>query len=194
MQRASHWSQIVVQRRRRQRKRNEQGEGGAESLYLTNKNPQNKNRNNNAKQTASILCLEVVIFAMFVCFFFNEGVLVCVCVLLVCVCFPRLTEMGIKSFWDMVNIAEKEHLSMRDHVMQVLPVGRVRCLQALMALLRRHHRQSRSGTHLASTRSHPAATRSIHATSAAALSQEEVIAAMFVAHALYVQLATPAPV
>ena len=58
------------------------------------------------------------------------------CVPLVCVCFPRLTEMGIKGFWDMVNIAENERnepLSMRDHVMQVLPVGRVRCLEALMA-------------------------------------------------------------
>ena len=41
--------------------------------------------------------------------------------------------MGIKGFWDMVNIAENEHLSMRDHVMQVPPVGRVRCLEALMA-------------------------------------------------------------
>ena len=44
--------------------------------------------------------------------------------------------MGIKGFWDMVNIAgneRNEYLSMRDHVMQVPPVGRVRCLQALMA-------------------------------------------------------------
>ena len=44
--------------------------------------------------------------------------------------------MGIKGFWDMVNITENEgiqHLSMRDHVMQVPPVGRVRCLEALMA-------------------------------------------------------------
>ena len=73
---------------------------------------------------------------MFVCLFFNEGVVVCVCAPLVCVCFPRLTEMGIKGFWDMVNIVENEtneHLSMRDHVMQVPPVGRVRCLEALMA-------------------------------------------------------------
>ena len=40
--------------------------------------------------------------------------------------------MGIKGFWDMVNIA-KNGLSMRDYVMQVPPVGRVRCLNALMA-------------------------------------------------------------
>ena len=40
--------------------------------------------------------------------------------------------MGIKGFWDMVNIKEK-HLSMRDNVMQLPPVGRVRCLEALMA-------------------------------------------------------------
>ena len=59
---------------------NEQGEGGAESLYLTNKQQQNKKQNNKAKQTAAILCREVVIFAMFVCLFFNEGVVVCVSV------------------------------------------------------------------------------------------------------------------
>ena len=44
--------------------------------------------------------------------------------------------MGIKGFWDIANITENEgiqHLSMRDHVMQVPPVGRVRCLQAFMA-------------------------------------------------------------
>ena len=46
---------------------------------------------------------------------------------------PRLTEMGIKSFWDMIDIAKKESLSIRDWVMQMPPVGRVRCLEALMA-------------------------------------------------------------
>jgi len=49
------------------------------------------------------------------------------------VCFPRLTEMGTKSFWDMIDIARKESLSIRDWVMQMPPVGRVRCLEALMA-------------------------------------------------------------
>ena len=61
---------------------------------------------------------------------------VCNVCLFVFQCFPRLTEMGIMGFWDMVNIAENkrnEHLSMRDHIMQVPPVGRVRCLEALMA-------------------------------------------------------------
>ena len=43
-----------------------------------------------------------------------------------------MREIGINSFWDMVNI-KYQHLSMRDHVMQVPPVGRVRCLQAFMA-------------------------------------------------------------
>ena len=34
----------------------------------------------------------------------------------------------------MVNITENDkHLSMRDHIMQVPPVGRVRCLEAFMA-------------------------------------------------------------
>ena len=47
-------------------------------------------------------------------------------------CFPRLTEMGIKSFWVMID-AKKESLSIRDRVMQMPPVGRVRCLEALMA-------------------------------------------------------------
>ena len=40
--------------------------------------------------------------------------------------------MGIKSFWDMVDVAKNESLSMRDQVMQMPPVGRVRCLEALM--------------------------------------------------------------
>ena len=44
--------------------------------------------------------------------------------------FPRLTEMGIKSFWNMIDITKKESLSMRDWVMQMPPVGRVRCLEA----------------------------------------------------------------
>ena len=48
-------------------------------------------------------------------------------------CVPRLTEMGIKSFWDMIDIAKKESLSLRDWVMQMPPLGRVRCLDALMA-------------------------------------------------------------
>ena len=48
-------------------------------------------------------------------------------------CFPRLTEMGIKSFWDMPGITKKESLSIRDQVMQMPPVGRVRCLEALIA-------------------------------------------------------------
>ena len=41
--------------------------------------------------------------------------------------------MGIKSFWDMIDIAKKESLSIRDRVMQMPPLGRVRCLEALMA-------------------------------------------------------------
>ena len=47
-----------------------------------------------------------------------------------------MTEMGIKGFWDMVNITENErneHLSMRDHVMQIPEKGRARCLEAFMA-------------------------------------------------------------
>ena len=40
--------------------------------------------------------------------------------------------MGIIGFWDMVNIKE-DNLSMRDYVMQVPPVVRVRLLEALMA-------------------------------------------------------------
>ena len=32
-------------------------------------------------------------------------------------CFPRLTEMGIKSFWGMIDIAKKESLSIRGRVM-----------------------------------------------------------------------------
>ena len=47
--------------------------------------------------------------------------------------FPRLTEMGIKRFWDLIDITKKESLSIRDWVMQMPPVGRVRCLEALMA-------------------------------------------------------------
>ena len=46
---------------------------------------------------------------------------------------PMLTEMGIKSFWDMIDIAKKESLSIWDWVMQMPPVGRVRCVEALMA-------------------------------------------------------------
>ena len=41
--------------------------------------------------------------------------------------------MGIKSFWDMIDIVKKASLSMRDWVMQMPPVGRVRCLEALTA-------------------------------------------------------------
>ena len=41
--------------------------------------------------------------------------------------------MGIKSFWDMIDIAKKESLSLRDWVMQMPPVGRERRLEALMA-------------------------------------------------------------
>ena len=48
-------------------------------------------------------------------------------------CFPRLTEIGIQSFWDMIDIAKKASHSIRDRVMQMPPVGRVRCLEALMA-------------------------------------------------------------
>ena len=48
-------------------------------------------------------------------------------------CFSRLTEMGIKSFWDMIDIAKKESLSIWDWVMQMPPVGSVRCLEAFMA-------------------------------------------------------------
>ena len=48
-------------------------------------------------------------------------------------CFPRLTEMGIESFWDTIDITKKESLSIRDQVMQMPLVGRVRCLEALMA-------------------------------------------------------------
>ena len=47
-------------------------------------------------------------------------------------CFPRLTEMGIKSFWDMID-AKKVSLSIRDFVTRMPPVGRVRCLEAWMA-------------------------------------------------------------
>ena len=39
--------------------------------------------------------------------------------------------MGINGFFNMVNIPNT--LSMRDYVMQVPPVGRVRCLEALAA-------------------------------------------------------------
>ena len=35
------------------------------------------------------------------------------------VLFPRLTEMGIKGFWDVVDIGKKASLSMRDWVMQM---------------------------------------------------------------------------
>ena len=48
-------------------------------------------------------------------------------------CFPRLTEMGIESFWDTIDITKKESLSIRDQVKQMPPVDRVRCLEALMA-------------------------------------------------------------
>ena len=48
-------------------------------------------------------------------------------------CVPRLTEMGTKSFWGMIDITKKGSLSIRDQVMQMPPVGRVRCLEALMA-------------------------------------------------------------
>ncbi|MFM7990014.1 MAG: hypothetical protein ACKPKO_62935 [Candidatus Fonsibacter sp.] len=41
--------------------------------------------------------------------------------------------MGIKSFWDMIDIATKESVSMRDRVMQMPPEGCVRWLEALMA-------------------------------------------------------------
>ena len=48
-----------------------------------------------------------------------------------------MKDMGINGFWTMVNIAEEnersEHLSMKDHAMQMPHVGRVRCLDALMA-------------------------------------------------------------
>ena len=52
---------------------------------------------------------------------------------LLLVLFPRFSDMGIKSFWDMIDIAKKESLSIRAWVMQMPPVGRVRCLEALMA-------------------------------------------------------------
>ena len=41
--------------------------------------------------------------------------------------------MGIQRCWGMIGIAKKESLSIRDRVMQMPPVGRVRCLEALMA-------------------------------------------------------------
>ena len=41
--------------------------------------------------------------------------------------------MRIKIFWDMIYVAKGESLSIRDWVMQMPPVGRVRCLEALMA-------------------------------------------------------------
>ena len=43
-----------------------------------------------------------------------------------------MTEMGIKSFWGMID-AKKESLSIRGRLMQMPPVGRVRCLEASMA-------------------------------------------------------------
>ena len=48
-------------------------------------------------------------------------------------CLSRFTELGIKSSSDMVNIAKSESLSKRGHAMQMHPVGRARCLKALMA-------------------------------------------------------------
>ena len=39
------------------------------------------------------------------------------------VLFPRLTEMGIKGFWDVVDIGKKALFSMRDWVMQMPAVG-----------------------------------------------------------------------
>ena len=39
------------------------------------------------------------------------------------VLFPKLTEMGIKSFWDVVDVGKKASLSMRDWVMQMPAVG-----------------------------------------------------------------------
>ena len=41
--------------------------------------------------------------------------------------------MGIQGFWDVIDIRKKEGLSARDKVMLLLPLGRVRCLRALMA-------------------------------------------------------------
>ena len=35
------------------------------------------------------------------------------------VLFPRLTDAGIKGFWDVVDIGKKASLSMRDMVMQI---------------------------------------------------------------------------
>ena len=45
-----------------------------------------------------------------------------------------MTEWGIIRFFDTINVTDHDkHLSMRDHIMQVPPVGRVRCLEAFMA-------------------------------------------------------------
>ena len=51
----------------------------------------------------------------------------------------KLQELGVDRFWDISNIGKGSESTMRDKMMALPPLGRVRCLQAFQAKLEAVH-------------------------------------------------------